>query len=140
MRLILFVILFVCIQSAAFSQADSIHLKKALSGLNDALIKKDSVALKNLLDDKVTYGHSSGWIQSKDEVIKDLFNGKVVYNKIDILGTSIQLDKDVASVRSNVHAEGLANGNAFQLNLQVLQVWIYRGGKWLLLSRQGVKI
>ncbi len=30
-----------------------------------ALVDKDSVKLRNLLLDELTYGHSNGWIQSK---------------------------------------------------------------------------
>ena len=65
------------INIGVFAQkTDTISLKKAVAELNDALVKRDTVQLKKLLDDKVNYGHSNAWVQTKRDIINDLYNGK----------------------------------------------------------------
>ena len=41
-------------------------------------------SLRDVLDDRLTYTHSSGWVQTKNDVINDFTNGKLTYQSIDI--------------------------------------------------------
>ena len=47
----------------------------------DWLIRKDYDSLSFLLDDKIQYIHSNGWIQNKHEILDDLRTGKQYYFK-----------------------------------------------------------
>jgi hypothetical protein len=48
--------------------------------LNDAIfIKKDSVALDGLMAEKVTYGHSSGKIENRPEMIAGAIHSPSTY-------------------------------------------------------------
>ena len=120
---------------------DSVSLSKAMIQLNTALVQKDSAALNKLLHKKLHYGHSNGWIESKKEVINDLYNGKLVYNKIDASDEEIDIVKEVATVRSNVNIDVALDGKQVSMKLHVLQVWIWKDKEgWKLLSRQSVKM
>jgi hypothetical protein len=35
------------------------------------------------LHNDVSYGHSNGWVETKTNIIKNLYNGKLAYKKID---------------------------------------------------------
>ena len=136
--LIIWLLLVSC--SCLAGKPDTAGLKVAVSDLNLALIRKDSAVLKKLLHKKVTYGHSNGWVETKREVIEDLYNGKLVYNKIDQGNLEIVKEENTASVRTTADIEVLLNGKPIQMKLHVLQVWIKEKKGWLLLSRQSTKI
>ena len=48
------------------------------------LIEKQYDSLDLLLDDKLEYVHSNGWVQSKAEVIADSKSGSMVYQNVDV--------------------------------------------------------
>lgn len=125
----------------AVAQADSVSLKSAMASLDKALLNKDEKALQVLLNKDISYGHSNAWVQNKRDIISDLKNGKLVYNKIENGSVSIvALGKKWATVRTNTDAEGSVSGTAFQLKLHVLQVWINTKRGWQLLARQSTKL
>ena len=61
------------------AQVDSVGLKEAMRTLDKALMEKDSIALSKLLHNKVSFGHSNGWVQMGKEVWNDLAIGKLMY-------------------------------------------------------------
>ncbi|MFI5186590.1 MAG: nuclear transport factor 2 family protein [Chitinophagales bacterium] len=126
----------------AVAQVDSVSLKEAMSNLDKALVNKDEQALMQLLNEDVSYGHSNGWVQNKTEIINDLKSGKLTYTKIENESVLIAaINKQWATVRTNTNAEGKApNGNAFQMRLHILEVWLKTKKGWQLIARQGTKL
>jgi len=110
-----------------------------MTELNTALLQKDSISLKRLLHPAVTYGHSNGWIEDRQEVIHDLYNGKLVYEQIKASEVRIVTAGHTATVRVKNEVAVSFNGTGIKLKLEVLQVWVYQH-RWQLLSRQSVKI
>ncbi|MBS1584974.1 MAG: nuclear transport factor 2 family protein [Bacteroidetes bacterium] len=133
-------ILLLLISTVVFAQkADTISLKKAVTSFNDALVKRDTVQLKTLLDDKLNYGHSNAWIQTKKDIIADLYNGTLTYTSINQEQAQIIQDGNTALVRAVATLDVVMKGKAMQFKLNVMQVWIYKKG-WRLIGRQSVKI
>ena len=137
----LFVILF-CFASFSLlaEQPDHKSLGHAIKDLDHALIGKDSVTLKWILEEQVTYGHSNGWIETKKDVIADLFNGKLTYKDIKPTGQEVVIEGKAASVRFNADIDVLMDGKPMQFKLKVLQMWIWENEHWVLLARQSVKM
>ena len=132
---LLFISLFV------FGQPDSIRLKETMQKLDKALLQKDEVVLKTVLNQDLNFGHSNGWIQTKSDVLNDFKTGKLVYNKIENNSSAIlSINKKWATVKSNTNAEGTVNGTAFKLTLHVMQVWMKTKQGWQLVARQSTKI
>lgn len=125
---------------SSFSFGQTSFLKEAVSKLDRALIAKDSVTLKQILHKDLNYGHSNGWVESKQEVINDLFNGKLTYQKIESSKQDWKMGKDWATVRSVTEIRLLMNEQELLLKLHVLQVWIKTNKGWQLLARQSTKI
>ncbi|MEJ7672464.1 MAG: nuclear transport factor 2 family protein [Chitinophagaceae bacterium] len=75
-------------------------LKEAVTKLDKALIAKDTVILKQLLNNAVSYGHSNGWVETKAEVIKDLVTQKLTYYKIDTKDVKWTVINNVATLRN----------------------------------------
>ena len=120
--------------------AQTSFLKDAAAKLDKALVQKDSVALKQLLHKNVTYGHSSGWVQTKQQVLDDFKSGKLTYIKIENEDSKWTVDKDWASVRTITNASVIVDGEKKDLKLHVLAVWWKTNKGWQLIARQSTKI
>jgi hypothetical protein len=137
----IFTIFFLFVSVISFSQVDSISLKKAMSDLDKALVNDDEKVLTQLLNDNVSYGHSNGWVQTKNDIINDLKSGKLVYHKLENISEGVvTINNSWATVRTNTNAEAKMNGNVVQLKLHILQVWLKTKSGWQLIARQGVKL
>ena len=140
----LLTILLLFVSVGVFARKSHIALLgKAMAEFDSALLSRDTVSLKRLLNDKLTYGHSNGWIQGKKEVIGDLYNGKIIYKKINLRSGPFEvaeLEKKTALVRLNADIEVEMNGKPVQVKLSVLQVWQWKNKHWELFARQSVKI
>src|SRR4051812_24461552 len=111
--------LFICLTSFA----QSAGLKEAVAKLDKALMIKDTATLQNLLHTDATYGHSSGWVQTKQDVLHDMISGKLIYNKIESTDYKWIENKSWATVRSTTKAQFVLNDKPAELNLHVLEVW-----------------
>jgi hypothetical protein len=135
-----FLILSLLVAKSSFTQVDSISLKTTMQQLDKALLGKDEAALKQVLHKNLSFGHSNGWIQKKEDVLGDFKSGKLTYNKIENSSVAIiDISKKWATVKATTNAEGVVNGNAFKLTLHVMQVWMNTKKGWQLYARQSAK-
>ena len=126
--------------SPLFSAAQTSFLKEAVAKLDRALIAKDTFVLKQLLHKDATYGHSNGWVETKDEVIKDLITGKLAYSKIDTKNIKWIVNNNIATMRNNADISFELEGKSGELHLHVVQVWLKTNKGWQLFTRQSTKI
>lgn len=140
MRFILTILLFF-ISFIAVAQVDSAGLKNAIQKLDKALMERDSAVLSAVLHKDLSYGHSNGWVQTKNDLWNDFVSGKLVYKKIENSSITITaINKNWATVRTNTSAEGTVNDKGFNLTLHVLQVWMKTNKGWQLMARQSAKL
>ena len=136
----LYLLLIMLTMSSLVIGQDTTELKKATVLLNEALLKKDSSVLMQLLDINIGYGHSNGWIQSKSDVLQDFASGKISYTKLEVSDEKFQIQQQAVAIRNITTVEGVVSGNSFKMSLQVLQVWKRIKGKWVLIAIQSVKL
>ena len=126
--------------NSSTAQLDSVGLKNAMQQLDKALFQKDEKVLQTVLHKEVSYGHSNGWIQNKNDILNDFTSGKLIYNKIENnSSTIVTISKKYATVKTNTNAEGMVNGTAFNLRLHILQFWVKTKKGWQLIARQSAK-
>lgn len=114
-------------------------VEMSVKTLHKAMINADSVALRNLTCDELTYGHSSGMLDGRDSFIKTLATGKLDFVSIDIINQEVTVKGDVAWVRHNFAAEMIEGGKSSTANIKILLIWTKENGLWKLLARQAVK-
>jgi len=109
--------------------------------LDKALIQKDTLTLNILLHTSLSFGHSNGWLEKKSDLLQTLKTEKVSYLAIDPVGTAViqHQTKNLITSRRDIDVTGQLEGTAFNMKLNVLEVWIKEKGKWQLLARQSVK-
>lgn len=140
MRKIVLAFLIFGFVNRSFAQIDSAGLKDAMQQLDKALLQKDEKALQTVLHKEVSYGHSNGWIQNKNDILNDFTSGKLIYNKLENNSSAIvAISKKYATVKTNTNAEGVVNGTAFNLRLHIMQFWIKTKKGWQLIARQSAK-
>lgn len=142
MRYCLVILLFF-IYSSASAQRSEEGVKLASEAFNQALVAKDSNALKKLLFHQLSYGHSNTWVETKQELIDDLFNGTITYNKVETEKVEvIMLTKKLATLRADVVIDADYKGSkGLVFHLHVLQTWKWQNMTgWVMLNRQSVGI
>jgi len=131
-------ILFLFVYSLTFAQ--TIFLKDAVAKLDKALIAKDTVTLKQLLHKDLSYGHSNAWVETKAELLKDLYNGKLSYAKIESKDLEWIVNKDWATVRTTSEVDFTLDAKPANLKLHIMQVWLKTNKGWQLVARQSTKM
>lgn len=116
-------------------------VEKSVAALNDAIfIHKDSVVLKQLLDDKVTYGHSSGKLENKEVMIHNAVSSTMTYPGFTVDSNTVEVHGNTAIVRHVLKAKTLDKGVEGVLHLGILLVWVNKHDEWKLVARQAVKL
>ena len=139
MKYLIAILVVFCTVHAFAKKVNESVLVAAVNNLNIALVKKDSNALKGLVADKLSYGHSNGWVQTKGELINDLFNGKITYNKINNTAQTVAVHKKTAWVRAATEIDAVLDKKQMAFKLNALQVWVWEKQHWILFARQSVK-
>ena len=141
MKKLLFGSLVLFLFNSSFAQIDSVGLKNSMQQLDKALLQKDETVLKSILHKDLGFGHSNGWIQTKNDILNDFTSGKLTYNKFENNSSAIvSISKKYATVKTNTNAEGVVNGTAFKLTLHIMQFWIRTKKGWQLIARQSAKL
>ncbi|CAN7317456.1 nuclear transport factor 2 family protein [Variovorax paradoxus] len=112
----------------------------AAERLRLAMIDPTPAALGALVADDLSYGHSSGKVDTKASFIGDLVAGKSDFVSITITDQTIKLAGDVAIVRHTLAADTNDSGKPGKVALKILGIWQKQGGEWKMLARQAVRI
>jgi hypothetical protein len=97
-------------------------LISTLKAFHQALVNKNTVTLNQHTDKALTYGHSNGWVENKNEFIADLENGLISYQAFAEDSVQVQLSGNVASVRFKADIDATLRGVSSNFKLRVLEV------------------
>jgi len=123
-----------------FAQSkDETAVASATEKLRLAMVNADQKALESLVSEKLSYGHSGGHVEGKQEFVDKIVSGKSDFVTIDLSEQSIILNGNTAIVRHVLKATTNDGGKPGEVQLKVLLVWQKQGKKWLLIARQAVK-
>lgn len=143
MRKTVFTCLIIFAALAALSQsAKEDKVWNRVEALTKAVFEtKDSMALKSLVSDDVTYGHSTGLIEDKPMMVTNAATSATTYRKPELERVGITMNRKTAIIRHNLRGGSIdSKGVETPLNLAIMQVWKKERGDWKLWARQAVKI
>jgi len=111
-----------------------------MQDLKNALLSKDSISLSGLLADDISYGHSSGLIQTKSQLIRDVVSGFQEYKSIEASDLNVRIydNTGIATLKLKVNLS--FGGNPMDLNLIATLTWVKINNEWKLVARQSVKL
>jgi len=113
----------------------SLHVKKF-----DWLIHNDADSLTILLDDKVQYIHSNGWVETKQEILNDLKSGKLNYQNVTVKDAKVRIYENTGIVNGTGTFKVLLEGKAVELNLLYTEVYVRQKKQWRLVSRHACRV
>jgi len=125
---------------ACAQSSDEEKLTITVKEFHQALVKRNTVSINQQTDRALSYGHSNGWVETKEDLIKDLETGYISYQKINEDSISILMNGDMANVRFLADINATMKGTSSSFKLRVLEVWIKKSNRWLLFARQAVKV
>ncbi len=117
-----------------------IEVELAVKALNEALINPQNAKFENIVTKGLSYGHSSGNIQNKDEFIDDLVNGSFDFQEINISDQTIDVFDQTAIVRHILSAKASNAGEAIEISIGIFLVFQKQNGQWKLRARQAYKL
>jgi hypothetical protein len=130
-------LLFFCGSAAAQSKAEK-QVAAAAESLRAAMVDPTKEKLEAIITDSLTYGHSGGHVDRKQEFIDKLLTGKSDFVSIDITNQTIQVYKNTAFVRHELTAVTNDNNKPGNVHLLVLLAFVKDHGNWKLAARQAV--
>ncbi len=101
-------------------------LMATVTAFHQALVSNDTMLMKDLTDKSLSYGHSNGWVQTRNEVVDDLKSGLLTYQRYDEDSMMVTMNEtaNIANVRFVATIEATLRGTANKFHLKVLEVWI----------------
>jgi len=125
---------------ANFSFAQKTEVEDAVTKLNKLMITPDSLALDKMILSNLSYGHSSGKVQTKQEFMHSLLSGESDFVDISLTDQNIIVQNKTALVRHTLSAKTNDKNVPGNVKLYILLIWSKEKTGWKLLGRQAVKV
>jgi ketosteroid isomerase-like protein len=133
--------LFISASFAAVSQTkEEKKVEAAVAYLISALESGDKTALENITMEKLSYGHSGGNIETREQFIENLVSGKSDFVTIKTSNQTVSISGNTSIVRLRLDAKTLDKGKEAEVHLHVMLVFQKEKGDWKMLARQAVKL
>lgn len=124
------------------AQSDEKELTKKTYLLSRTVFgTKDTVTLGKLLAKTVSYGHSHGNVETRNEMIKGVARNQTKYTDTLVSNLKVFVEDKTAIVRYVFKAkENKKDGSVSDLSLGIMLVWAKDKKEWKLMGRQAVRV
>ncbi|MCA3360103.1 MAG: nuclear transport factor 2 family protein [Roseomonas sp.] len=122
--------------AAQAQSGDTAAVAAAVEALTRAMLAGDRAGMMAVTHERLSYGHSAGRIENRQEFIDPLANKTSIFRSMNISDQTIDVVGDDAIVRHVLRGESESGGRVNSVNIGVLQVWKKQPDGWKLLARQ----
>ena len=105
--------------------------------LRKGTFEGDKAKLAQVTSEQLSYGHSGGRVETKEEFINGVLTRKAVVKSLAFPELKVAVVGNAAVVRHIYLAESELDGKATTTRIGVMEVWQKQDGAWKLLARQG---
>lgn len=106
----------------------------------DAMVRKDTVLLRDLLADDLVYIHSNTMTENKKEHISAISTGRLVYEKMTREQAKVRRYGKTALNNGIVQVNVVLNGKPLEMRLMYTAVYRKKGGVWRLVNWQSTRV
>jgi ketosteroid isomerase-like protein len=128
------------ISIAAAQSGEESAVNQAIEAMRKAMVEGDRAKLEGLVADQLSYGHSAGVIESKQQFLDVIGSKKTTYKSITLLEPTVTVVGNNAIARHIFTAEFETDGKPGTARVGVLQVWAKQDANWKLLARQAFRL
>jgi hypothetical protein len=108
--------------------------------LRKGLLEADRSKLEQVASNQISYGHSDGRVQNKEEFIHGVMTRKPTVKSLEFPELKIAVVGNAAVARHIYLSQSELDGKATTTRIGALQVWQKQDGGWKLLARQGFRL
>jgi ketosteroid isomerase-like protein len=120
--------------------AEESAVSDSVETLRKGILEADRAKLAQVTSEHISYGHSDGRVQDKEEFIKGVVTRKQVVKTLTFPDMKISVVGPSAIVRHIYLSDSEQDGKATTTRIGALQVWQKQDGGWKLLARQGFRL
>ncbi len=143
-RLLFLLLLITAVHASAQKATDESATEKFVLKLHEAkfrwMVNKRLDSLNNILDERVQYVHSNGWVQNKKEVIEDIRSGKLAMTNVKVSEAKARVYKGFVIVNGKGVFSIVMDSKPLDIVLLYTEVYAKRQNGWLLVSRHANKL
>ena len=116
------------------------NLEKAVEALRTAMVDGDRTTLTAISSENLTYGHSSGKIETQKEFVENIVNGNSNFDSIELSNQQIIIQNKTGIVRHDFYATTHDAGRSpGEVKLHIMTVWVKEVKDWKIIGRQAVR-
>ena len=116
--------------------SDAAAVAAAVDALTKAMLAGDRAGLMAVTHERLSYGHSAGRIENRQQFIDPLANKTSIFRSMNVSDQTIDVVGEDAIVRHVLRGESESGGRVNPVNIGILQVWKKQPDGWKLLARQ----
>ncbi len=106
----------------------------------EAMTTKNLAFLRNVLADDLTYVHSNGLLENKEQHLANISSSKLVYSTMLPEEIKVRVHGKSAVITGIVKVTGMLNEKPFDIRLRYTDFYIKEKGKWRLAAWQSLKL
>jgi len=122
---------------AVVAQQDESDVLQRMKRLHELMVQKET-SVDQYIDDSLSYGHSSGWVENKADFLSNL-EKRLVYHSIKEDSINVRVNGKVANIRFVGVFDSTLDGKRNEIRLKVLEVWVRNKKGWKLFARQAIR-
>ena len=126
--------------TAGAQAGDEAAVADMVETLRRGLFDKDKTKLDQVSAPQLSYGHSDGRVETKDEFITAVLNRKATVKALSFPELKVTVVGNNAVARHIYLSESEQDGKVTNTRIGALQVWQKQDGAWKLLARQGFRL
>jgi hypothetical protein len=126
--------------SADAQAGDEAAVTAAVETLRKGLLEPDKAKLEQVASPQISYGHSDGRVETKEQFINAVMTRKQVVKSLDFPELKVAVVGNAAIARHIYLSQSELDGKPTTTRIGALQVWQKQDGAWKLLARQGFRL
>jgi len=105
-----------------------------------AVVDGDAGALSSLLSEDLTYTHTTGQVENKEQFLAGITSGKLDYQSIQPSEVQVRVYGDAVVMTGRAEVKVNAQGKDLALALRFTSVWVKGDGGWRMAAWQSTRL
>ncbi len=106
----------------------------------EAMTRRDTIALRPMLSNRMVYIHSNAFTENKTQHIGAIASGRMVYQSMVRERADVRRFAKTALSNGIIQVKGIVNGTPFEVRLVYTAVYRKKHGRWLLINWQSTRL
>ena len=128
------------LNSVTDAEADEAAVTESVETLRKGLLEADRAKLDQVTAAQISYGHSDGRVETKEQFIQAVMTRPQVVKSLAFPELKVAVVGEAAVARHIYLSESERDGKVTTTRIGALQVWQKQNGRWKLLARQGFRL